>query len=162
MFLVGKIITTHGINGEVKVKSETNFPRFNSQSKLYLEKEKQMIPIHINSHRIHQGIDLITFNDYKNINDVIPYIGCSIYTEHLSEELKENEYYYEDLIGLNTYNEENHLIGIVNDIIEVPQGIILEIKREKDLKLIPFVDEFIKEISLDEKKIIIHVIEGLL
>ena len=52
--------------------------------------------------------------------------------------------------------------GVVNDIIEVPQGLLLEIKGQEKTSLIPYVKEFIKEINLSEKKIVINEIEGLL
>lgn len=160
MYLVGKILATHGIKGEVKVKSETDFDRFRVGNTLYLQKEDKMIPIEINSHRVHQGLDLITFNNLKDINLVLDYVGCYIYTEHNRQELKDNEYYVEELIGLKAISTEGEEIGIVEDVREVPQGYLLEVRHKGKIVLIPFVDEFIKEITASEIKI--AVIEGLL
>lgn len=162
--LVGVITSTHGIKGEVKVKSDTSFDRFNVGNKLFLKKNGQTKEIIINSHRIHKGYDLITFNDLKNINDVLEYVGCEIYVD-VSEfdELEDGEFYFDDLIDLNVYDDEGALLGKVIDINEVPQGIILELKKLDNSKAyIPFVDEFIKEINLEEEKIVITPIEGLL
>ena len=160
MYLVGKIVATHGIKGEVKVKSESDFHRFNIGNIVYIEKDNEKIPININSHRVHKNLDLITFNDIKDINLVLTYVGCNIYTPHNREELNEGEYYIEDLVGLKAISTEGITIGIVHDMREVPQGYILEVKTNEKIVLIPFVDEFIKEIKKDE--IIIELIEGLI
>ena len=68
MYLVGKIVGTHGIKGELKVKSDTSFNRFEKGNKLYIDKTQEVT---INSHRQHKGMELITINGLKNINDVL-------------------------------------------------------------------------------------------
>ncbi len=162
MYVVGKIVKTHGIHGEVKVKSETSFNRFMIGSILYIEKDTKKIPLEITSHRLHQNMDLLTFAGIEDINQALPLVGLMLYIEHNHQELNPNEYYYEDLIGINLYDEKEHLLGIVMDIRELPHGILLEANIQNKIKLIPFVDAFIQEINLEEKKIIIHTIEGLL
>jgi len=161
---VGTIVGTHGIKGEVKVKSDTSFDRFIIGSELVIKNEKKQKQIIIDSHRVHKNFDLITFSGYKNINDVLDYIGFDIYidVEDL-DDLEDDEYYYDDLIGLTTFNDKGEKLGTIVDINEVPQGIILELKKLDDkIALIPFVEEFIKEVNLDKKILIITPIEGLL
>lgn len=159
MYLVGKIVGTHGIKGELKVKSDTSFDRFKKGNKLYIEKEEE---ITINSHRQHKGMELITINNLTNINDVLCYVGKDLYVPHNREELEDGEFYYEDLIGLDCYDSKDNLIGTVVDLQEVPQGLILEIKSSAKTILVPFVDEFIVDIDLDNNKLSINEIEGLL
>lgn len=159
MYLVGKIVGTHGIKGELKVKSDTSFNRFKKGNVLYIEKEEKII---INSSRVHKGLHLITINGLTNINDVLMYVNKNIYVPHDRSELEEGEYYYEDLIGLICYDSNKEEIGEVIDLQEVPQGLILEIRGKEKTILIPYVDEFIEEIDLDNKKILINEIEGLL
>ena len=153
MYLVGKIVGTHGIKGELKVKSDTSFDRFKKGSKLYIEKEEEII---INSHRQHKGMELITINNLTNINDVLCYVGKDLYVPHNREELEDGEFYYEDLIGLDCYDSKDNLIGTVIDLQEVPQGLILEIKSNTKTILVPFVDEFIVNIDLNNNKISIN------
>ena len=154
-FLVGSIVNTHGIKGEVKVKSETNLDRFEKGSILYLKKGNKYITITIDSHRRHKGMELITFNGISDINDVLDYKGCNLYVKHGDEDV----IYYEDLIGKDIV-VDNKVEGIVVDIREVPQGIILECDCEGKTKFIPYVEAFIKEVK--EDSIIVTPIEGLL
>ena len=154
-YLVGTIVNTHGIKGEVKVKSETNLDRFEKGNTLYLKKGNKYIDIIIDSHRVHKGMDLITFNGINDINLVLEYKGCNLYIKHEDNDT----IYYEDLIGKNIIVDDK-VCGKVLDIREVPQGIILECDCSGKKKFIPYVDAFIKEVN--ENGIIVTPIEGLL
>ena len=68
MFLVGKIVGTHGIKGEVKVINESDFDRFVVGNTLYVYKNNKYEPIVIDSVRYHKKFVLITFNKHTNIN----------------------------------------------------------------------------------------------
>ncbi len=160
MYLVGTIIGTHGIKGELKVKSETDFDRFKVGNILYIKKDNKFTEIKINSSRNHKGNDLITINNIKDINQVLEYVGCEIFTQHNNEELGEDEFYVEDLVGLKVMSTKGKLIGKVIDVREVPQGYLLEVESNKKNILIPFVSEFVK--AINEEEIIIEVIEGLI
>jgi len=160
MYKVGKIIGTHGIKGELKVKSETDFDRFKKGSILFLKQNDKYTEIKINSHRVHKGFDLITFNNLDNINLVLEFVGLEIYTTHSPSDLDDDEYFIEDLVGMKVVDQNNINIGIVVDMLEVPQGHILEINNNGKKSLIPFVGEFIKEINDDV--IVVETIEGLL
>lgn len=162
---VGKIVSTHGIKGEVRVKSDTSFSdeRFKINNTLFLKKDGKYLKIKINSYRQHKGFDMITFNDYNNINDVLEFVNCSLYIDKDNlEKLDDGSFYFDDLIGLDTYTDTLELIGPIVDIMEVPQGQILIIKKNDKEVLVPFVDEFIKEVDIENKKVVITPIEGLL
>lgn len=159
MYLVGKIVGTHGIKGELKVKSDTSFNRFEKGNKLYIEKTEEVT---ITSCRKHKGMELITINGLNNINDVLSYVNKDIYVPHDRSELDEGEYYYEELIGLDCYDSKDNYIGPIIDLQEVPQGLILEIKGKEKTILVPFVEAFIDGIDLEENKLYINEIEGLL
>ena len=162
--LVGTIVSTHGIKGEVKVKSDSSFERFQKGSTLYIKNKDITKEIRIDTHRKHKDLDLITFNGLTNINDVLEYIGFDVYVDIEGlDELEDDEYYFDDLIGLSVFDDDGNKIGIIRDINEVPQGIILEIEKlDKKVAYIPFVEEFIKEVDLENEKVIITPIEGLL
>lgn len=164
---VGKIVTTHGIKGELKVSITTDtLSRFNVGNKLYLKKGSEYIEVIIDSFRMHKGMALITINNLKNINDVLAYVGLFLYVNREElDDLNEGQYYYEDLIGLDVYDKtvESGKIGEVIDVIEVPQGEILRIKLNNGKKgLVPFVDEFIIDVDIENNILIINTIEGLL
>lgn len=157
---VGKIVTTHGIRGEVKIQVITdNLSRFEKGSILYIGEEKEQIIV--DNYRVQKNMVLLSFNGITNINDVLKYINKMIYVD-IDEVRDEDEIYYDDLIDCIVFVEEQ-VIGVVSDVIEVPQGEILQIKKQNGKNvLVPFVDEFIVEVDIKNKKIIIDPIEGLI
>ena len=161
---VGKIVTTHGIKGEVKVKVETDDDsRFDKGQKLYVGVDDKHISgdIIIDNARYQKDMILLTFNNIKDINDVQKYVGLSLFVD-LDEVRLDGEIYYDDLIDSKVLVEGEE-IGVVTDVMEVPQGEILRIKKKNGkTSLVPYVDEFIEEVDIDKKIIIINPIEGLL
>lgn len=154
---IGKIIGTFGIKGELKVFSESDFidQRFKKGNELILKSNKSELTVKISSFRIHKNNVLITINNLLNINDVEKYINYDIYT--IQElELDEDDYYIDDLIGLEVYNEQNILIGKVIDVISIPSNDILEVETKDKKILIPFINDYIIEIN---DKIIIKEME---
>ena len=162
MYLIGHITSTHGIRGELKVHSLSDFERFKPGKTVYIAQHNDFIPFEIESVRPHQQRLLVKFLNMDNINDVLMYKGLDLYTDEKPEETLENdEYLYEDLIDKKVLTENGEIVGVVSSMIEVPQGHLMEVKKNDHKKImIPFVSAFI--IDIDDEKIIIKPIEGLL
>ena len=154
---IGKVTGTFGIRGELKVFSESDFieERFKKGNEIILKSNKSEIKVRISSFKIHKNNVLITINDLLNINDVEKYINYDIYTEQ-ELILDEDDYYVDDLIDLEVYNENNIYIGKVIDVISIPSNEILEIENNGKKILVPFINDYIIEVS---DKIIIKEVE---
>lgn len=158
---IGKIIGVFGIKGELKVYSESDFVtyRFRVGAHIILKNKNIVEEVIVSRMRLHQKNILIEINQMKDINLVQKYIGFDIYTSSDDQPpLSEDEYYIDDLIGLDAFDQNNKKIGIVHEFIEVPQGYILEIQKENKKILIPFVDEYILDVL--EDKIVVKVLES--
>ena len=161
--LVGIITSTFGIKGELKVQIVTSSvdARFKVGNSLYVKMNKNTYVLNkITSCRFHKGMALVTFNDIYDINLVNEFIGKELYVNRGElNDLEDDEYYCDDLIGLKVYNQNDEYLGTVTDVIDVPSAAILEVINEDKKVLIPFVNEFI--ILIDDEKIVINEIEGL-
>ncbi|HBT59913.1 MAG TPA: 16S rRNA processing protein RimM [Acholeplasmataceae bacterium] len=156
---IGRMINTHGIRGEVKVKTDSDFDRFVVGKTVYFIDKEEKREFTIKAVRkFNQGL-IIKFQGIDDINDIEYLKGSLIYTDE-KPVLKADEYHYKDLIGLKVYNKNNELIGVVNDVMDVPQGHLLQVKTSEKMVLIPFVSAFVKEIN--EHSIKIEEIDGLL
>jgi 16S rRNA processing protein RimM len=153
MYLIGKITTTHGIRGEVKILNLSDYPRFNVGDKVYINDT----PYEIESSRPHKGQLIIKLSHVNTMNDGLLLKDQDVYAK---ERIEDDDYHYEDIIGCEVKTLEGVLVGVVKSIREVPQGSILEVQTDKKIVLIPFVDAFVKEIYDDY--ILIDPIEGLL
>ena len=158
--LVGQIVNTHGLKGELRIIS--NFPYkelvFTKGFKVYVGKRNDLCVI--NSYRKHKIYDIVTFDGIDNIDMAIAYKGDYVYIDR--DDLKIDGFINEDIIGFTVYNEDL-LIGELTDIINNGAHDILVIKSSNnDRIMVPFVDEYVKKVDLDNKKIMIETIEGLL
>lgn len=166
---VGKIVNTHGIRGEVRVISSTDFPeeRFATGNELTIvDEQKKTIAVKILSWRRHKQFDLLTFEGFENLTDVEKFKGgvLKIDSAKVNDELLEGEFYYRDIIGLSVQTEAGETIGKVKEILSPGANdvwVIEPIKTGKDI-LIPYIDSVVKEINISKKMIVITPMEGLL
>ena len=78
-------------------------------------------------------------------------------------ELEEGTYYIVDLIGLDVYSDEGKLLGKLDDVFNSGSCDIYVVKDELGKQLLlPAISDVIKEINLDEKKIVAHLLKGLI
>jgi 16S rRNA processing protein RimM len=167
-FNVGKVVNTHGVRGEIRVISSTDFAdeRFSVGSVLYLEHKdfKDKIKLTVASHRQHKNFDLLTFEGYPNINDVIAFKGGILQiTEAQLSELDDEEYYYHEIVGCNVVTEEGEALGKIKEILATGANDVWVVQRKnggKDL-LIPYIEQVVKDVDINEKKIVIHLMDGL-
>lgn len=158
----GHIMTTHGLKGDLKIKNLSDFDRFKKNNKLYILHNDEYISVIVNkSSPFKDNTLLVSFKDLLDINLVEKYHGDDIYISDLERENDEldGDYYYSDLVGKMVVNQNGVEKGIVLEIKELPQCDYLVVDYNKKNVLVPFIDEFIIEVT--DEKIVINEIEGL-
>lgn len=156
---IGKIVSTHGIKGELKILS--SFPykeRVFGVGKKILIDEKEYV---ITSYRVHKKYDMITLEGYSNINDVLSFLKKNVYVKEEDLHLLEDEILDEDLIQFEVLTKEGKR-GIIKEIFYASEtNKILRVQFEKEV-LIPMNSEMITKIDKEKKEIIVHLIDGML
>ncbi|AMC93262.1 hypothetical protein AOC36_04530 [Erysipelothrix larvae] len=163
---IGVVAKPFGIRGEIKVKPMTDFAkeRFSVGSKMELVTKNARKVVEIQSVRNHQDNLLIRLVGYDTLNDVEGLQLSSLEVERDDlHDLEEDEYYFVDLVGCNAYID-NQEIGSVIEVMDMPAQPLLRIKRldNGEILMVPFVEVFIKDVNLDEKRIDINPMDGLL
>lgn len=156
----GKIMTTHGIRGDLKVQVLTDFDRFKKGNRLYIKHKEEYIPVIVAKASSFGNYLLVSFEQLEDINLVEKYHLDDLYVseEDRLETLEEDEFYYSDLIGLSVYNQAGEARGVVEEVKELPQCDYLYISYQGKKYYVPFLNEFILEVS---DRIIVKEIEGL-
>jgi len=76
--------------------------------------------------------------------------------------LPEGTYFIADLIGLNVFTEDGKLLGYLEDIYNAGSSDIYVVKTELGKQvLLPSIKEVIKQVDLENEKIIVHLLKGL-
>ncbi|MEC1721837.1 ribosome maturation factor RimM [Schinkia azotoformans] len=166
-FNVGKIVNTQGIKGEIRVISSTDFPeeRFRKGNILYIEvAPNDLIEVKVSSHRLHKNFHLLTFAGFNNINDVEKYKGKMLkISEDQLNDLDEGEFYYHEIIDCEVFTVDGEKLGTIKEILSPGANDVWVVKRpgDKDL-LLPYIEDVVKEVDVENKKVIVHLMEGLL
>jgi len=163
---VGKIVNTHALQGEVKILSSSDFKeeRFKKGSELFIDYKGEHISVTVATHREHKGMDLVKFKHFNSINDVEKYKGCDLLVSgEFIETLAENEFYYFEIIGCTVKTTDGEVIGEITEILETGANDVWIVKRvgQKDV-LIPYIEDVVKDVNIEDKEVIIEVLEGLL
>lgn len=140
-YRVGKLVNTHGVRGEMRVIVTTDFPdeRFVVGQQLYID-DAAKTPVVINSVRQHKGFTLVTFENYTDINQVLPFKTHDLLVaDEDLQPLDDGEYYYRDLIGLTVIDQDNQVLGKVSEILSPGANDVWVIPRKgKSDILLPF------------------------
>ncbi len=154
---IGKIVNTHGIKGEVRILSDFLYKEevFKKGRIFYIGKDKTKEVMR--TYRVHKNYDMVTFEGISDINEVLKYKGENIYINR--EDLQIDGYVTEDLLNLDVVSDR--MIGKVTDVLTNKVGRILVVQGNHK-NMIPFVDEFIEEVNINEHYIKIKEIEGLI
>ena len=160
---VGKIMGTHALKGELKIRSNSDFSdeRFKKGNSLYIRYHGNDIELEIISSRFHKNNYLVAFKDHQNINLVEKYVGSFVYGLKDNALLDEDEYFYDDLIGLMVQCDDK-VIGKVKTIYNNGRHDILNVDYNGKNVAIPYVDAFIKDVDLNNEIIEVELIKGLI
>ena len=148
---IGKIVNTHGIKGELRIRSdfEKKELAFKVGMHLYLGKEK--IKQEITGYRRHKEFDMVTFKGYQNINDVLNFLKMGVYVNREDLSLSSGEYLLEDLIGMEV-EEDGEFLGKISDFVYNSNNILLVVEGKKRF-YIPYQGNYIEKVSREKKKI---------
>ena len=163
---VGQVVRTIGLKGEVKIYPSTHFrdTRFKKGSRVFPLNDNNEIEreLTIKTHRTNGNCDNLIFEEITSIEEAEKINKKYLFVEKNPEILGKNEYFYSDLIGMKVDFDNGQEIGVVKAIEEYTSYVTLRVKTKGKDALVPFVQAFIKSVSLEDKKIIVKFIEGLL
>ena len=166
MLRVGVISSTHGVRGEVKVYPTTDDAnRFKKLKTVILDLGRgEQITLNIESVKFFKNMVILKFKGYDNINDVETWRQRDLLiTRDQAVELKEDEYFITDLIGLTVVNEEEAVLGRVKDVLETGANdvYVVELTGGKEL-LLPAIKDCILNVDLEGGRMKVHVLDGLM
>ena len=149
--LVGKIVNTHALKGEVRLLSSFEFKNriFIPNYKLYIgmNKDEEVIE----TYRKHKNFDMIKFVGIDYINDVLKYKGCNVFINEEDLKLNDNEILVSEFPLYEVYNDET-LVGRISEYRNDNGNEMIRVNE----KLIPYNKDFITKIDKANKKIYMH------
>lgn len=167
--VVGKIVNTQGIKGEVRVIASTDFPenRFRKAALLYIKTKTSEVPVVVEKVRQHKNFQILKFKDLDDINAVELYKGATLLidaADRPTDELAEDEFYYKDIIGLSIVEQAtNEIYGTVKEIMSLgPNDVwVIQTPTHEEI-LMPYLKSVVQKVDLQAKIAYVEMPEGLI
>ncbi len=164
-FEIGQIVNTFGVKGLLKVKPFTDeAERFEELKKVYICKKEKLEEVEIEEVKYHKDMVLLKVKGIDDMNEAEKVKGLYLKIDRKNaKKLPENTYFIADLLGLDVYSDEGEYLGKVDDIYSTGANDVYVIKDEMGKQLLlPGISDVIKEIDLENEKIVVHLLKGLI
>ncbi|MCI9365177.1 MAG: ribosome maturation factor RimM [Clostridia bacterium] len=161
---IGQIVNSYGIKGFLKVVPYTDdVTRFEDLKTLYVEKNKKLEEMEIEEVKYHKNLVLLKLKGIDDINQTEGYKNCLLKIDRENAvELPENSYFIVDLIGMEVFTDDGKLLGTLEDVFPTGSNDVYVVKNELGKQtLLPAIGDVIKNVDVENKKMIVHLIEGL-
>jgi 16S rRNA processing protein RimM len=164
-FPVGKIVGFHGLRGEVKIRPETNNPTLLLDiDDVEVEVGKERLRLDVEDLKLEKRMLFIKFADYPDRTSVEHFLNAPVFTtKDQLNELEEDEWWVQDLVGLAVFTTEGKEVGTVSGITG-NSAELLEISSidKKGSFLVPFVKALVPKVDIEARRIEVVDMPGLL
>lgn len=161
---VGVITQTHGIKGEVKVFPTTDDAgRFKKLKEVIMDTGKERLDMEIEGVKFFKQYAILKFKGYDSINDVEKYKNARLYvTRDKAVRLRKDEYFVADLIGMDVVTEDGEAFGRVKDVLVTGANDVYVVERDNHPEaLLPAIKDCVKDVDIEQGKITVHIMDGL-
>lgn len=163
-FKIGQIVNTQGLKGEVRVYPFTDeINRFDELKEFYLGKDLnntwEVERVRYKGNMVIMKIkDIDTVEMAEKLKNKFMYVS-----RENSRELDEDEYFISDMIGIDVYTIAGKYIGTLKDVLQYSANDVYVISGlENQEYMIPAMMKFVPTIDMDERKMIIDPIKGMI
>ncbi|TQQ84626.1 16S rRNA processing protein RimM [Peptacetobacter hominis] len=163
-FKVGKIVKTQGLKGDVRVLPSTDdIYRFDFLEVFYLGNDRDT-EWEMENVRYKGNLVIMKIKGIDRVEDAERLVGKNIYVSRdESFELEEGEFFIADMIGIEVFTVSGERVGVLKDVLQYAANDVYVIKNDEGKEfLIPAVMKFVPEIDIEEGKMIIDPIKGML
>ena len=165
LLLVGKVLRPHGLEGLLRilayVQSEESF--LNTGIVFLKSGQQEVIEYHVLSVKPYKNVFLMKLDGLNSLEEAERFRGAEILISKDSLRCEnDDEYFWFDLIGLKVYLNTGRYIGTLKEVLTTGSNDIYIVRQGEKEVLIPAIHEVVEEIDLNNKKMIISEMEGLL
>jgi 16S rRNA processing protein RimM len=162
---IGKVLKPWGVKGELKIESLTDFPeRFRSLTRVFLTSPRgKQLSCPVAGAQVRNGVPYLRFEGYDVPEKARELAGMLVQVpEEETVPLPEGSYYWYELIGMEVVSETGEALGVITDIFRTGSNDVYVVKRGRKEFSLPATREVIRQVDRKAKRMVIHVIEGLL
>ena len=169
-YLVGRVRRAHGIRGELVVESLTDEPDavFASGRRVFVgsaagEPRHPPRELHVIRSSPFKGGLIVAFEGLadRNAAELLREATLLVPDGEVAPP-GEDEMFIHDLVGMRVAHANGEAIGEVSEVFELPQGLVMEVKRASDTVMLPFDEHTVTEVDAAARVITVDPLEGML
>ncbi|MBE6817780.1 MAG: 16S rRNA processing protein RimM [Ruminococcaceae bacterium] len=158
----GKIVSTHGVRGEMRVKPLSDDASFLSGFDTVFFDSGGQEPVRVIAARPHGNVTLLSLEGVDTVEKAERLRGKSLFIQKSQAVLPQGSYFIEDIIGLQAVDEVGgEVLGTVSDVQAYPANDVWFIRNGEREVLIPNIPDVVKKVCIEEGKVYIHKMKGL-
>ena len=158
---VGKVTSTHGVMGEVRVQPWADSPEFLCQFKtLYVDSAH--IPYKVERARPHKNMVIVKFDGVTDVPGALSLRNAVLYINRKDVKLPEGSFFLADLMGLEVRDAQSgQVLGKIADVLTLPANNVYVVRGGEREIMIPAVPQFVAETNIEEGYLRVNMMEGL-
>ena len=163
-FEIGQIVNTSGIKGVIKVKPFTDdINKFKEFKTIYIDLKKELKSFEIERVYFNKNMVFLKLKGIDTVEQAENYRNYYVKIERKEERLEKDSYYIVDLEECKVFTEEQEFLGILTEVFSTGSNDVYVVKSNEGKQiLLPAIKDVIKKVDIENKTIIVHLLEGLL
>jgi len=165
LIAIGRISKPIGTRGEVKILPLTDDKhRFESLSNVWLGYDsanvelKKILKVRVDARQVVLNFDGVkTVEEAEKTRDLYLFVP-----KEEAVKLRDGSYFVDDVIGCEVATEEQKIVCVITDLLSLPMNDLWVVKKDEKEFLIPAVKAIIRQVDVENKRITIHALDGLL
>ena len=161
----GKIITTHGLKGEVKVYPSTDSPEDFKKLKEVIVKKGDRTGVHKHERAARfKNVLIVKLSGINDVDTARTLVDAVILAgRDQFKELHKDQYYEADLIGMSVSDERYGELGVLTDVLHTGANDVYSIRLKDGRELLlPAIHSCILEVDVEGRSMKVHVLDGLM
>lgn len=162
-FVIGRIVNTQGIKGEMRVVPTTDVPeRFKLLNSVLIDKKGALQEYKVEGIRFHKQFVLLKIEGVDNMTDAEKFKNSEIkIPQEQALPLDDNEYYIKDLYEMSVITDEGENLGVIKDIIFTGANDVYVVRNDESEILIPAIKQCILNVDIEKNEMKVKLLEGL-
>ncbi|MFN4190605.1 MAG: ribosome maturation factor RimM [Pseudothermotoga sp.] len=157
--VIGKIVRTHGLMGNVRVQPLTNVLEVFDKSKQFFimdESRDEIYTVQVEDIKRSGKTFLIKFYGVNNEETAKKIVGLEIVmkAEDLPKLSSPDEFYYYEVLNIDVFDQTGNFIGKICDIISTGSNEVLVVRGNDEEILLPMIRDYVVELHKKDRLIV--------
>ena len=160
---VGKIVNSYGIKGYLKVVALVdNKELFETFKTLYIKSKQTNRTLEVQNVKYSKDLVLLKVVGIETIEEALKLKNEYLLAKREDITLEEGAHFIVDLIGLEVVTDKGEILGTLTEVLQPGANDVYVVKKDGKEILLPVIPDVVKSIDMDNKKIVVHLLNGII